>query len=53
MKSTDKQTQNDALVNVYGKDAPAAAKFGVGVRTREAVKEACDARREVKPGVYG
>jgi hypothetical protein len=39
-------------VNVYGKDAPAAAKAGVGARTLAEIREATDARRNQRPGDY-
>ena len=35
------------LTDVYGKDAPAAAKFGVGARTLADVQKATGARRAV------
>jgi hypothetical protein len=40
------------LTNVYGKDAPAAAKAGVGARTLDEIKQATDARRDQRPGDY-
>jgi hypothetical protein len=33
------------LVNVYGRNAPDAAKFGVGATTLAQIKQATDARR--------
>lgn len=36
---------NNILVDVYGRDAPDAAKFGVGAKTITDVEKATDARR--------
>jgi hypothetical protein len=41
------------LVSVYGKNPPKAAEFNKGARTIEEVREATEARRNLKPGVYG
>jgi hypothetical protein len=41
------------LVSVYGRDAPDAAKFGVGAQTIEQIRDAAEKRRDLKPGVYG
>ena len=40
------------LTNVYGKDAPAAAKAGVGARSIEEIRQATDARRNQRLGDY-
>jgi hypothetical protein len=37
-------------VDVYGKNAPDAAKFSVGTSTREGAQQAQDARRNQRPG---
>ncbi len=37
--------RKDVLVNVYGKNAPAAARFGVGAKSLAEIKQATDARR--------
>jgi len=42
----------DHLTDVYGKTAPAAAKFGVGAANLAEIQEATDARRSQKPGYY-
>jgi hypothetical protein len=39
-------------VNVYGRNAPDAAKAGVGARTIEQIREATDAQRNQRPGDY-
>jgi hypothetical protein len=38
--------------NVYGKDAPAAAKASEGARSLEQINQAIDARNNQKPGQY-
>jgi hypothetical protein len=42
----------DVKVNVYGSNAPAAAKFGVGATTRQEIEEPTQARRDQRPGDY-
>jgi hypothetical protein len=44
--------QPEILVDVYGNKPPRAAEFGKGATTLAEIKEATDARRNVKPGVY-
>jgi hypothetical protein len=54
MSDTDKTPNRpvDILVNVYGRNAPDAAKFGRGATTIQQIQEATDARRAQKPGDY-
>jgi hypothetical protein len=47
MSNTEKP---EILVDTYGKDAPAAAKAGVGARNLAEIREATEAR--TKPGQY-
>ena len=42
---SNKDESNPILVSVYGKDAPKAAKFGVGATNRAEIEQAADARR--------
>jgi len=37
----------DVLVDNYGRNAPDAARFGVGARSLEDIQKATDARREL------
>jgi hypothetical protein len=37
--------KKEILVNTYGRNAPDAAKFGVGATALEQIKQATDARR--------
>jgi len=49
--SMSNQTEKpDVLVSTYGKNAPDAAKFGVGAITRREIEEAAQARRDQRPG---
>jgi hypothetical protein len=41
------------LTDVFGSRPPRAAEFGRGVSDRAGAQEACDARRNAKPGEYG
>jgi len=53
--STDKAPQSYNLIiktDVYGSNAPAAAKAGVGARSIEQIRQATDARRNARPGQY-
>lgn len=36
--------------DVYGRNAPDAAKFGVGATTRAEIEKATNARRDLRPG---
>jgi hypothetical protein len=42
-----KTEKSEILVNVYGTDAPDAAKFGVGATTLAEIERATEARREL------
>jgi hypothetical protein len=53
MSEKEVYTHQKPLISVYGKDAPRAAEFNKGARNIEEVREATEARRNQKPGVYG
>jgi hypothetical protein len=42
-----KTLSDEILVNVYGRQAPKAARFGVGAQTLRDVEEATQARRDL------
>jgi hypothetical protein len=50
MTTSDKKP--DILVSTYGRNAPPAAKFGVGAKNSAEIREATEARRNAKPGQY-
>jgi len=49
---TEKQADSTILTDVYGRDAPDAAKFGKGATTLAEINQATDARRQLRPGAY-
>jgi hypothetical protein len=51
--AANRGTKPEILVDTYGRrNVPAAARFGVGVSTREGAQQAADARRAQRPGDY-
>jgi hypothetical protein len=49
--SDNKETKPDLLISTYGNVAP-AAKFGVGAKNLDEIKQATDAQRAQRPGEY-
>jgi len=49
---TSEPTKPELRVDVYGRDAPDAAKFGVGARTLAEIEKATKARLDQRPGDY-
>ena len=50
--SKEVEDKLDVLVDSYGRRAPDAARFNVGIRTQEQAQAAQDARRAAVPGDY-